>query len=404
MMSKRKRYPIVHALMAALGLVALVALALTSNPTVVDADEPMPQQNYGDIGNISNNAGNQQHLGDAEMAVANDAASKVVRKRMETERPDDFAALQDVKSAEIIVIHGSMDRVQDVLGAVGVPHTLISPAQLDQIELDARQLVMINCPGTLSEKGIKKIQKFVRAGGFLYTTDWALTNVIQKAFPGIIAYNDRPTQNDVVEVQVTDTDNVFLQHVNLSKTSPKWWLEGSSYPVKVLDKSKVKVLISSKEMKQKYGEAPVAVLFNYGDGQVLHIVSHFYLQQNDKRTLAEQQSGDSYLKNQANLPAAVADELADDESVKKASAGDINSAYANQQFTTNIVVERKKDQARVDGMYDKSINDDADFSEDGDKGTIKKGSRVKVVERKGNKAKVRALNGDEAWVDFDMVE
>jgi hypothetical protein len=336
-------------------------------------------------------------LGEAKMARANKAASVVVRGRMATERPADFKLLESVQSAEIIVVQGSYDRVQDVLGAVGVPHLIVSPAELDQIELNAKQLLMINCPGTISQKAILKIQKFVRAGGFLYTTDWALTNVVQKAFPGYIKYNSRPTGNDVVGVQVAAKDNVFLQHLQLSKTEPKWWLESSSYPVKVLRPREVEVLITSTEMGKKYGAAPVAVTFPYGDGRVLHIVSHFYLQQNETRTVAENKDGDSWIEGETVLDPTLAGSLADNPDVAAAKGGDINSAYAAQQFTTNLIVTRKRDQKRIDGLYNRKMKRKK-------AGAFKSGAKVKVVGKKKGKTKVRAMNGDEMWFDDAEIE
>lgn len=126
------------------------------------------------------------------------------------------------------------------------------------------------------------MRKFVNAGGYLYTTDWALLEVVQKAFPGYVEFNGQTTGNDVVAVQVKQSDNNLLKHLTLSKEDPKWWLEGSSYPIRILNKDKVDVLITSREMKTKYGDAPIAIHFRYGDGQVLHIASHFYLRTSRK--------------------------------------------------------------------------------------------------------------------------
>ena len=45
---------------------------------------------------------------------------------------------------------------------------------------------------------------------------------------------------------------------------------------KILDKEKVEVLASSKQMKRRYGSGAVVVKFRWHDGQVMHVVSHFY--------------------------------------------------------------------------------------------------------------------------------
>jgi len=45
----------------------------------------------------------------------------------------------------------------------------------------------------------------------------------------------------------------------------------------VLDKERVRVLASSKEMEQKYGHPAIVVAFEVGKGKVYHMTSHFYL-------------------------------------------------------------------------------------------------------------------------------
>ena len=66
--------------------------------------------------------------------------------------------------------------------------------------------------------------------------------------------------------------------------APVWWLEGSSYPIEILDKKKVKVLVRSEELKRRYKHDPVIISFEYGKGVVYHMISHFYLQRSETRT------------------------------------------------------------------------------------------------------------------------
>jgi hypothetical protein len=172
-----------------------------------------------------------------------------VRERMAQERPADAALLQNVESADIVVVAGQYDRVEDVLQTLAIKHTVVQPGQVGALKLNAKQLLIVNCSGNLDAAGIDRVRKFVNAGGYLYTTDWALLEVVQKAFPGYVEFNGRATENDVVEVQVKQSDNNLLKHLTLSKENPKWWLESSSYPIRILNKEKVDVLITSREMK-----------------------------------------------------------------------------------------------------------------------------------------------------------
>ena len=66
--------------------------------------------------------------------------------------------------------------------------------------------------------------------------------------------------------------------------APVWWLEGSSYPIQILNKRKVKVLVRSEELKKRYKHDPVIISFEWGKGVVYHMISHFYLQRSETRT------------------------------------------------------------------------------------------------------------------------
>ncbi|MDP2271888.1 MAG: hypothetical protein Q8K32_14200 [Archangium sp.] len=337
-------------------------------------------------------------LGDAKMQRAHKAASTVVRERMAQERPADAAVLQNVESADIVVVSGEYDRVEDVLKTLAIKHTVVRPEQVGGLQLNAKQLLIVDCPGNLDAAGIERVRKFVNAGGYLYTTDWALLEVVQKAFPGYVEFNGQATQNDVVEVQVKESDNNLLKHLTLSKENPKWWLEASSYPIRILNKDKVDVLITSREMKTKYGDAPIAVHFRYGDGQVLHIASHFYLQQNQTRTVADAKKSSAYLKEDTALSPSTKKALEGNvDFADDVVAGDLSSAYAAQQMTSNIVVERKKDQGRIESLYGKTIKAAPPAPPKGG-AALGVGTRVKELERKDGQVKVRTMEGDERWV------
>jgi len=157
----------------------------------------------------------------------------------------------------VVVVSGEYDRVQDVLKEVGVPHIVVSPMALARTPLNAKQLLIINCAGSLGPQELEKVRKFVNAGGFLYTTDWALTRVKE-----------------------TSSSNL-LKHLHMANANPKWWL-----------------------------------------------------------AVAEAKTGGAYLKEDAKLSKKAAEALANDVDVKGSQAGDIQSAYAVQQMTSNLVIER----------------------------------------------------------------
>ena len=73
--------------------------------------------------------------------------------------------------------------------------------------------------------------------------------------------------------------------------APVWWLESSSYPIEILDKKKVRVLVRSDELKRRYKHDAVIISFEWGKGVVYHMISHFYLQRSETRTKKQGVSG-----------------------------------------------------------------------------------------------------------------
>lgn len=265
------------------------------------------------------------------------AGARMARARMQEEAPLDAEALSRVEASDIVVLSGHYDQVELVLEALEMPFRLVNPGQLSQVELRPEQLLVVNCPGNLPGREINKIRRFVTSGGSLFTTDWALRHVIEPAFPGIVAYNERPTQDDVVRIEVKPSENPFLKGVIEQGDDPQWWLEGSSYPIQVLDPERVSVLIASKELGDRYGESPVAVTFPFGKGEVFHMISHYYLQRTELRTSRHALSASDYAKEKAY--AMTAADVADMDGL---SLGDVESAQTSARLFANIVADKKR--------------------------------------------------------------
>lgn len=265
------------------------------------------------------------------------AGARIARERMAADSPVDAEALASVEASDVVVIGGCYDHVERVLDAFEMPYTALAGSQLQHASLSPEQLLVVNCPGNLPRSDIAKLESFVSAGGSLFTTDWALRHVIEPGFPGTIAYNERPTTDDVVRVEIRDHDNPFLAGVMDAADDPQWWLEGSSYPIKVLDPDRVQVLITSKEMEAKYGEAPIAVIFEHGQGEVFHMASHYYLQRTELRSERHSMSGAAY----ATEKGVVASEemLAD---MADMSLGEVESASSSARLFANVVAQKKR--------------------------------------------------------------
>jgi hypothetical protein len=263
--------------------------------------------------------------------------ASIQKQRMAKTAPLDAEALSRVEASDVIVVPGGYDHVELVLEALEVPFQVIAADQLSKLKLRSTQLVVVNCPGVGLDRAVPKLREFVADGGSLFTTDWALRHVIERAFPGVVAYNDRPTRDEVVRIEIHDRKNSFLNGVMDGADDPQWWLEGSSYPIRILAPERVEILLSSAELKDRYGEAPVAVLFKHGQGEVFHMISHYYLQRTDLRENRHKLNGLSYAAEKGvSLGAEANAELS------TLKLGDVESAASSARLMANILAAKKR--------------------------------------------------------------
>ena len=266
--------------------------------------------------------------------------ASIARDRMANEAPLDAEALAAVVASDIVVVSGCYDHVERVLQALEVPYQTVQPGLLTRVDLRPEQLLVVNCPGELTPAEIIKVRDFVAAGGSLFTTDWALRNVIEPAFPGLVEYNDRPTGDDVIGIEVVDSDSPYLQGVLDGDDNPQWWLEGSSYPIRVLDPERVRVLIRSGELGEKYGECAVAVVFEFGKGEVFHMISHYYLQRTELRSERHTMPAADYASEKGVMFSPAMSEM-----VNNLPLGEVEAAATSARLFANIVATKKQRQS-----------------------------------------------------------
>jgi hypothetical protein len=257
---------------------------------------------------------------------------------------------------------GNFDHIQDVLAKLNIPYTLIGKSELDKesYSLDDKWALVFNCnffmdhccdpnhakmrpstqPGTsirtvrcpgpephqihntkLSDKTIQKIKQFVETGGYLFTEDLNIEEIIQRAFKGIITQSKYIGGKDVKIFPAPGALlHPYLKYVfeTPPSTSPQgpsadkpgetksvivkpgtfyvealWNIHDQSPDIKIQNKE-VTILMVSPELakadKDK-GEGAVAVTWSVSDktnvvtddktlsykpgGRVLHVMSHF---------------------------------------------------------------------------------------------------------------------------------
>jgi hypothetical protein len=202
---------------------------------------------------------------------AYDLAAVAVRRRLAEQHPDRLTALDGLHKRDVAVYSGNFDTVQEVLKRLGLAYTL-DPKD------PGGPVAFSNCASSTDGARAKGLEGYVRAGGWLVSSDWQLNNLIRPAFPNTVRWTgQRGTANEVVGVEAT-TDSVWSEVV-CPGIDPQWWLEGGSHPITVDDPARVRVEAVSHELHVRHQAAPVAVSFDWGAGHVFHVISHFWLKQ-----------------------------------------------------------------------------------------------------------------------------
>lgn len=281
--------------------------------------------------------------GASEMKAAYEVSKQLVRERLERENPEDVAILDSVKDTDIICVRGTFDHIHLVLQAIGIPFAHVDPSALLRMELSPESTIYVNCPSSFPREAALKLAKFVEEGGQLITTDWALKHVLEAAFPGTVKVAGS-TGDEVVAVEIVDKeDEVLKGFIDQEKdAAPVWWLENCSYPIKVIDKKKVKVLVRSDELKRRYGHDPVIISFQWGKGIVYHMISHFYLQRSEIRTKKQGMSSTAYAAAQGASKATM--DLFDELQTNSPGMnyGMVQSAATSSEVVSRMVINQKR--------------------------------------------------------------
>ena len=197
--------------------------------------------------------------------------------------------LKGLRTQDILVVKGSFDKMEITLEELGLPFTLKAPYDLPGYPLEQHKLVFWNCGESVlrpheQERVVRAVREFVTGGGYLFTTDWALANLVIPAFPGYLRTRGRiePLPELIVDVVPAEglASHRLLEGVFDGETTPRWWLEQASFDVDVLRRDAVEVLAEAPALARqpKARGTAIALTFAVGRGRVLHVVGHYYQQ------------------------------------------------------------------------------------------------------------------------------
>lgn len=241
-------------------------------------------------------------------------------------KPQAWRYLRALDRKDVIVVSGYYDRVQSVLKHLGIKHTLVSRKAFADVRLGPHQVLIFNCTHTapaaqhalrlmgkghvpleligpprgakaherllmmhaLSKADIQRVAAFVRAGGYLFTSDWELYNVLARAFPSYIGISGYVDQDKVVIQPAAEGVNhpllegVFSGNPH-SEREYRWQIDNRSFTPQ-LKHPEVVPLITSPDLAKVSSSDHVAITFQPAAngtgggpqaGRVLHVLGHF---------------------------------------------------------------------------------------------------------------------------------
>jgi len=200
--------------------------------------------------------------------------------------------VDELKKGDIICVSGQFDHVDAVLDHLKLPYEKVDRKDFAQkaAKLDPHSILVFNCHNHDSERfteaEIKRLAAFVEAGGYVFTSDWELRNVIEKAFTGYIGVGRETGEHEFPILPAKAAEkHPYLRDVfpenPFARARFKWKIDNVSYTVKIGKAQAVISLVESAQLGQMYGSPIVACTFRHGKGAVLHVLSHFERQQDE---------------------------------------------------------------------------------------------------------------------------
>lgn len=191
--------------------------------------------------------------------------------------PDYTTAFQDL---DVIVFAGRPggDNIQNLLARLSVKHRMTEANRLDGDAVHPDAVYVANCPGEIEPKDVDRLQWFVRTGGYLFASCWALHETVERVYPGVVRKAETKSEVlDDVPGTCVAPDSPYVQGVFPPDTTPIFKLEGA-HLIEVLDPERCEVLVDSPICAERWGSGELAVWFRAGHGLVLDSVNHFDLQ------------------------------------------------------------------------------------------------------------------------------
>ena len=185
---------------------------------------------------------------------------------------------QVFQDLDVLVFESRGDHIQNLLAHLSIEHRMTQSGQVAKDGLDAAGVFVSNCTGEMLPADVERLQWFVRVGGYLFGSCWALHETIARVAPGAVAkLNTNGDVLDDVLARPCATGSAYLEGVFEEGVVPVYHLEGA-HLIDVREPEHVEVLVDSPECAERWGGGELACWFRMGHGVLLDSTNHFDLQ------------------------------------------------------------------------------------------------------------------------------
>ncbi|QDV07212.1 HEAT repeat protein [Planctomycetes bacterium Poly30] len=184
---------------------------------------------------------------------------------------------QIYEGLDVIVVPGLGDHIEKVLEQLGIEFRTVQAGKLDEAALHPGAILLIGCTGEISASDVEVVQWYVRTGGALFTSCWALTHTVVPTSPAVI--RKAPTPGEVVDhvfarPTTSALESPYLRGVFDGGVQPFYSLEGA-HLIQVVDPERAEVILDSPYTAARHGSGDLSAYFRMGHGVILDTANHF---------------------------------------------------------------------------------------------------------------------------------
>lgn len=185
---------------------------------------------------------------------------------------------------DVIVLQSRGDHIEKLLDHLDIENRITRGGQVADAGVNPHAVFVSNCTGEITKDDVERVKWFVRAGGYLFCSCWALKHTAELVYPALpdreCPVGKLPTKAEVLDnvlAEAVPSDSPYLTGVFDDLVRPRYVLYGA-HLIDVRDHELVEVLIDSPDCASRWGGGNLAAWFDAGHGVILDSSNHFDLQ------------------------------------------------------------------------------------------------------------------------------